>query len=217
MSGKLSNRLQSTDTEIVSVDIGLSSVFENWLYNLVLIGAATPCLVRVALFRRERLAWTLLGAALLSWTAGEIYFQIVLAGTGSIPIPSPTDAGYLLFYPIAFAGLIAFKRGRIGERIIAAAPALVPVARLVHSSHERWDGGGYPDGLAGEEIPLGSRIIAACDAFDAMTSERPYSVAMVGTRVLEELAAGAGGQFDPRVADSLRRVIERGAIPARSS
>ncbi|MBS1894141.1 MAG: diguanylate cyclase [Actinobacteria bacterium] len=106
------------------------------------------------------------------------------------------------------------KHTLIGERIIAAAPALVPVARLVRSSHERWDGGGYPDGLAGEEIPIGSRIIAACDAYDAMTSERPYSVAMVEARALEELAAGAGRQFDQRVADSLRRVVERSGTPA---
>ena len=62
----------------------------------------------------------------------------------------------------------------IGERILLAAPALRPVARLVRSSHERWDGGGYPDGLRGDEIPLGSRVVAVCDAFDAMTTERPY-------------------------------------------
>ena len=60
----------------------------------------------------------------------------------------------------------------IGERILLAAPALRPVARLVRSSHERWDGGGYPDGLTGDEIPLGARVVAVCDAFDAMT-DRP--------------------------------------------
>ena len=62
----------------------------------------------------------------------------------------------------------------IGERILNAAPALRPVARLVRSSHERWDGAGYPDRLTGEAIPLGSRIIAVCDAYDAMISERSY-------------------------------------------
>ena len=89
------------------------------------------------------------------------------------------------------------KHTLIGERIIAAAPALVPIARLVRSSHERWDGGGYPDGLAGEAIPLGSRIVFCCDAFDAMVSERPYSVAMRPARALEEVERGAGSQFDP--------------------
>ena len=58
----------------------------------------------------------------------------------------------------------------IGERILRAAPALTEAARLVRSSHERWDGSGYPDGLAGERIPLGARIIAVCDAYDAMVS-----------------------------------------------
>jgi diguanylate cyclase (GGDEF)-like protein len=100
------------------------------------------------------------------------------------------------------------KHTLIGERIIAAAPALVPIARVVRSSHERWDGGGYPDGLAGEAIPLGSRIVFACDAFDAMISERPYSVAMRPARALEEIDRGAGSQFDPTVAAALRTVVE---------
>jgi two-component system, cell cycle response regulator len=100
------------------------------------------------------------------------------------------------------------KHTLIGERIIAAAPALVPIARLVRSSHERWDGAGYPDGLAGEAIPLGSRIVFCADAYEAMTSERPYSVAMRPARALEEIERGAGSQFDPTVAKALREVIE---------
>ena len=65
------------------------------------------------------------------------------------------------------------KHTLVGERIIGAFPSMAPVARLVRSSHERWDGEGYPDGLAGEEIPLGARVILICDAFDAMLRERP--------------------------------------------
>ena len=103
------------------------------------------------------------------------------------------------------------KHTLIGERIIAAAPALVPVARLVRSTHERWDGDGYPDRLAGEEIPLGSRIIAVCDAYAAMIAERPYSVAMVPGRALEELRRGAGSQFDPAVVEVVCRLRETGA------
>jgi two-component system cell cycle response regulator len=98
------------------------------------------------------------------------------------------------------------KHTLIGERIIASAPALVPVARLVRSSHERWDGAGYPDGLEGEQIPVGSRIVAVCDAYQAMLSERPYSVAMRPTRALEELSNCAGTQFDPQIVEALRRV-----------
>jgi two-component system, cell cycle response regulator len=87
----------------------------------------------------------------------------------------------------------------IGERIVAGAEALSPVAPLVRSSHERWDGGGYPDGLAGQEIPLGARIIAVCDAFDAMTAERAYSPAMPVDDALAELRRCSGTQFDPSV------------------
>jgi two-component system, cell cycle response regulator len=99
----------------------------------------------------------------------------------------------------------------IGERIIAAAPALVPVARLVRSTHERWDGGGYPDGLREAQIPLGARVIAICDTYEAMCSERPYSVAMVPERALEELRQGAGTQFDPQVVAAFERVMAEGA------
>ncbi len=95
----------------------------------------------------------------------------------------------------------------IGERIIASAPALVPVARIVRSSHERWDGDGYPDQLEGEQIPLGSRVVAVCDAYQAMVSERPYSVAMLPARALDELARGAGTQFDPEVVTAFERVL----------
>jgi two-component system, cell cycle response regulator len=87
----------------------------------------------------------------------------------------------------------------IGERILAVSPALRGVGALVRHSHERYDGHGYPDGLVGDEIPLGSRIIAACDAFDAMTSERPYQPAIPVDDALDELRRCAGGQFDPLV------------------
>ena len=71
------------------------------------------------------------------------------------------------------------------------------IAALVRSSHERWDGKGYPDGLAGEAIPLGARIITICDAFDAMTHERPYRSARSGAEALAELREGAGVRYDP--------------------
>jgi len=99
----------------------------------------------------------------------------------------------------------------IGERILAAAPALGPVARLVRSSHERWDGGGYPDGLAGEEIPLGARIILVCDAFDAMRTSRPYGRTMRPSDALGELHRGAGRQFDPDVVEAFAASLRRDA------
>ena len=97
----------------------------------------------------------------------------------------------------------------IGERILLEAPALRPVARLVRSSHERWDGSGYPDGLRGDEIPLGARIVAICDAFDAMTSERPYRVAVTVTDAIAELRRCAGTQFDPMVVEAFCNVLAR--------
>jgi two-component system cell cycle response regulator len=87
----------------------------------------------------------------------------------------------------------------IGERIIAAAPALGRVAGIVRASHEHWDGAGYPDGLAGTAIPLGARIVAVADAFDAMISVRPYSEPRTAEAALAELRRCAGRQFDPRV------------------
>ncbi|HMC49684.1 MAG TPA: HD domain-containing phosphohydrolase [Solirubrobacterales bacterium] len=101
----------------------------------------------------------------------------------------------------------------VGERIIASAAALVPVARLVRSSGERWDGGGYPDSLREEQIPLGSRVISVCDAYAAMISERPYSVAMLPHRALEELRRGAGSQFDPEVVAAFERVAAQRGVP----
>jgi HD-GYP domain-containing protein (c-di-GMP phosphodiesterase class II) len=87
----------------------------------------------------------------------------------------------------------------VGERILSAAPALEPVAKLVRSSYERFDGTGYPDGIRGEQIPLGSRVIAVCVAYDAMTSPRPYREALPAATAFEELCRCAGRQFDPMV------------------
>jgi len=99
----------------------------------------------------------------------------------------------------------------LGERILSAAPALIPVSKLVRSSHERWDGTGYPDGLAGRDIPLGSRIILACDAYDAITTARIYSDARTQAEALAELARCAGTHFDPEVVAALAAVVSAGS------
>lgn len=91
------------------------------------------------------------------------------------------------------------KHTEIGERVLAAAPALGPVAKVVRSTHERWDGSGYPDGLAGREIPLSSRIIHVCDAFNAITEGRSYKRPLSREQALQELQRGAGTQFDPEL------------------
>jgi diguanylate cyclase (GGDEF)-like protein len=93
------------------------------------------------------------------------------------------------------------KHPAIGERIMQQAPALTAASKLVRASHERVDGTGYPDGLQGDEIPLGSRIIFACDAFDAMTQTRPYSDAISVHEAVAELRRCAGTQFDRDVVE----------------
>ena len=95
----------------------------------------------------------------------------------------------------------------VGERILRASPALRNAATIVRSSHERWDGTGYPDGLTGEEIPLASRIVSACDAFEAMTSSRPYRAARTVDDAVAELERCSGTQFDPAIVDVLVTVV----------
>jgi HD-GYP domain-containing protein (c-di-GMP phosphodiesterase class II) len=95
-------------------------------------------------------------------------------------------------------------------------PSLRSVAALVRSSHERWDGGGYPDGLAREEIPLGARIIAVCDAFDAMVTDRPYRAGMPREDAEAELRRCAGSQFDPAVVAAFLATIAAAERPTRA-
>src|SRR5438105_3327262 len=98
----------------------------------------------------------------------------------------------------------------IGERIVASVPFLNRIRPMVRAEHQRWDGGGYPDGLKGEEIPIEARIIHACDAFQAMASDRPYRRARPRNWILGEIRAQAGRQFDPRVAQALLEAVESG-------
>ena len=98
----------------------------------------------------------------------------------------------------------------IGQRIVEVAPVLAGVGELIRSSHESWDGRGYPDGLAGEAIPLGARIIAVCDSYDAMTSDRPYRRALGHEEALAEIRRCAGSQFDPAVVAAFEAVVAAG-------
>jgi two-component system, cell cycle response regulator len=91
----------------------------------------------------------------------------------------------------------------IGALMVERVARFGKVHQLVRWSHERWDGDGYPDGLAGVAIPLGARVICVCDAFDAMVSNRPYRSAMSVSAALSELRLGAGTQFDPAVVQAL--------------
>jgi diguanylate cyclase (GGDEF)-like protein len=112
--------------------------------------------------------------------------------------PGPLDEGEWAFMR---------RHTVIGERILAVAPSLTRAAAIVRSSHERFDGRGYPDGLAGEAIPLGARIVFVCDAYDAMLSDRPYRSALPIAAALAELRRCAGTQFDPQVVEALCAVV----------
>jgi response regulator RpfG family c-di-GMP phosphodiesterase len=101
----------------------------------------------------------------------------------------------------------------IGEKIVASLRELRHLAPAIRSAHERWAGGGYPDGLRGEAIPIASRIVFACDAYDAMTSDRPYQAAVSDDEAREELLEHAGTQFDPEVIGPLIRILDAKRAP----
>ena len=145
--------------------------------------------------------------------AEEIRRAGVLHDIGKIAIPDSilSKAGTLTEDEWAFV----VTHTLVGERIVGAAPALGGVAKLVRSSHEAWDGSGYPDGLVGAESPLGARIVAVCDAFEAMISERPYRPARTVEEALAELRRCAGSQFDPSVVANFCAIVA--ARPARRS
>jgi diguanylate cyclase (GGDEF)-like protein len=135
----------------------------------------------------------------------DVEHAAVLHDIGKIGIPSellrkrgPLDSGeqeHMREHP------------EIGARILEPVERLRQLAPLVRFSHERWDGSGYPDGLAGEQIPLGARIISVCDAFDAMVSDRPYRGGRSAEDALVELRAHAGTQFDPAVVTAFEQAV----------
>jgi two-component system, cell cycle response regulator len=94
----------------------------------------------------------------------------------------------------------------IGEQLVLSFPELAAAAAAVRYHHERWDGTGYPDGRAGRDIPLEARIVAVTDAFNAMTSDRPYRIARSEAEALAELRRCAGSHFDPAVVEALHAV-----------
>jgi HD-GYP domain-containing protein (c-di-GMP phosphodiesterase class II) len=140
----------------------------------------------------------------------ELEFAALLHDVGKITIPKEilnkpaglTDGEFEIMKTHTIEG--QFMLDRVGG-------LLARVGEIVRSCHERWDGTGYPDGLKGREIPLESRVVFAADAFNAMTTDRPYRDALTPMEAMEELRAGAGTQFDPRVVNALCSVISVGA------
>ncbi len=106
------------------------------------------------------------------------------------------------------------EHAALGSRILGAVSFLEEVAYYVRHHHEDWDGGGYPEGLAGEDTPLASRIIHVVDAYDAMMSSRPYRAALSRDEAIRRIVAGRGGQFDPEIVDTLLELVKEGTMEA---
>ena len=141
----------------------------------------------------------------------ELEFAAMLHDVGKISIPKEilhkpsalTDREFEVIKHHTIEGQFMLDRvggllGRVGE--------------IVRSCHERWDGRGYPDGLIGEEIPIAARVVFACDAYNAMTTDRPYRGAMARDAAIAELKANTGTQFDPRIIAALIKVVEHGQV-----
>jgi HD-GYP domain-containing protein (c-di-GMP phosphodiesterase class II) len=130
----------------------------------------------------------------------------LLHDIGKIGIPSDVLAkpGRLT----AAERMLVQTHPELGERIIAPIDRLQAVRPIVRHCHERWDGRGYPDAIAGESIPLESRIIFVCDAYHAMTTDRPYRRRLSHREAVRRLAEASGSQFDPNVVEVALHVLE---------
>ena len=111
--------------------------------------------------------------------------------------------------------LLMRQHPAVGERIVASTESLSHLARAVRAEHEHYDGMGYPDGLRGRDIPIASRVCLACDAYHAMTSDRPYRTGISAQEARAQLSANAGTQFDPLVVDALLAVLAEPEPAAR--
>lgn len=134
-----------------------------------------------------------------------IYFAGLLHDIGKISIPNRILDNTGMLSEEEYT--LIKQHSTVGEEILKNMSALPELAQAARWHHERWDGGGYPDGLRGEEIPLFVRIICLCDAYDAMSSPRSYRRAMSGPEIYRELIRCSGTQFDPKVLDELIEIL----------
>jgi putative nucleotidyltransferase with HDIG domain len=138
--------------------------------------------------------------------APEIEFGFLLHDIGKVAIP---DA--ILYKPGALTDeerTLMSRHPAIGAEIVGGIEFLHEAVAVVRSHHERWDGTGYPDGLAGEEIPLAARVFAVADVLDALTTDRPYRRALPFAQAREIIVAGSGSQFDPAVVEAFRTIAD---------
>ncbi|HUE26949.1 MAG TPA: HD domain-containing phosphohydrolase [Solirubrobacteraceae bacterium] len=144
-------------------------------------------------------------------SANDAYYAALLHDVGKVAVPSE-----ILLKPGPLdedEWVVMRGHAAAGGKLVAAIPGFAHLAPAVRASHERWDGGGYPDGLSGERIPLAARIIAACDTYDAIVTDRPYRPARTSAEAAEELRRIADSQLDPRVVDALLAEISAHSPP----
>jgi putative nucleotidyltransferase with HDIG domain len=137
----------------------------------------------------------------------ELEFGFLLHDIGKLAIP---DA--ILYKPGSLTEeerALMTQHPVVGAQIVEGIEFLAPSVRVVRSHHERWDGGGYPDGLVGEEIPLAARVFSVADVLDALTTDRPYRPALPLSVAREMIVAGSGTQFDPRVVEAFKSIKDR--------
>jgi len=152
----------------------------------------------------ERVA---LGMSLSGGQARDARYAAMLHDIGKVAVPSEI---LLKPGPLTDEEWVTMRsHAAIGGELVGRIDAFAHLAPAVRASHERWDGGGYPDGLAGEEIPLLARIIAACDTYDAIVTDRPYRPARSPREAGEELRRVAGTQLDPSVVGAIIEELNR--------
>ena len=145
--------------------------------------------------------------------ASDAYYAALLHDVGKVAVPSE-----ILLKPGPLTDdewVVMRGHAAAGGTLVANVPAFAHLAPAVRASHERWDGGGYPDGLCGERIPLAARIISACDTYEAIVTDRPYRAARTGAEAAAELRRVAGRQLDPQVVDALLAELAAEAEPPR--
>jgi len=134
----------------------------------------------------------------------EVEFGFLLHDVGKLAIPDS-----ILFKPGPLTTEERAMMSRhtiVGAEIMRDIEFLAEASKVVRSHHERWDGNGYPDGLAGEQIPLNARVFAVADVFDALTTNRPYRVALSFEQACSMIEEESGSHFDPQVVDAFRRI-----------
>jgi ribonuclease P protein subunit RPR2 len=138
--------------------------------------------------------------------ARDVRHGALLHDVGKVAVPSEI---LLKPGPLTEAEWVTMQsHAAVGGELVGRIDAFSHLASVVRASHERWDGSGYPDGLAGEDIPLAARIIAACDTYEAITTDRPYRPARTPDHARKELRRAAGDQLDARVVEALLQELE---------